>query len=316
MFGYYNGIKSSLRTDDISGIRAIYSSGKARSPGAYEPDGSFVLAANITPRIDSSSLTALITGVDATTAGELEYYTFTVPSGTSGTMVVNVQSSGLSLLAPTLTVYNSSQQQIRYQSGAGQYGTTLSVTIRGISAGQLYYVEVAGADSSAFETGAYGLTLNFGTGSNPTVPLPNTQDPNGNPEHSGGGNPENAPVDHDDGQDTMAAQPQTSAAQPPVATPASVSSSNVALLFGSGHVAALTSASAFAGLAAKAAGVHPGTTSWVAAVPPSAPIQSGGGDESSEALPPLDPNDLPPATVPRAPAPVNPDLAWQGQASL
>jgi hypothetical protein len=324
MFGYYNGIKSSLRTDDINGIRSLYSSGNPRSAGAYEPDGSFTQAANIS----SSTLTALITGVDVTTAGELEYYTFTVPSGTSRTMVVNVQSAGLSLLAPTLTVYNSSEQQIGYESGARQYGTTVSVTITGVSAGQQYYVKVAGADSSAFGTGAYALTLNFGTGANPKVPLPNTEDPNGNPEHSGGGSPENAPVDNDgDGQDTLAAQPQTNSTQPGVATPASASTASgaivSALLASAERSPALFISFARGGLAAAAA--LPGTASWAAAVPPSAPIESGGGDESSsEALPPLDLNDLPRALpalpdtelTPQAPAAVSPDLAWHGQPSL
>src|SRR5205807_2244991 len=52
---------------------------------------------------------------------------------------------------------------------------------------QVFYVKVQGADSTAMSTGAYALTLNFGTGASPTVPLPNTQTLNGNPISSGGG---------------------------------------------------------------------------------------------------------------------------------
>ena len=50
----------------------------------------------------------------------------------SGSLTVNVQSSGLSLLAPTLTVYDAFQTQIGYVSGAGQYGTSLSLTVNGV----------------------------------------------------------------------------------------------------------------------------------------------------------------------------------------
>src|SRR5205807_1788068 len=63
---------------------------------------------------------------------------------------------------------------------------TATVTIN-VSAGQQYYIVVAGANATAFGTGAYALTLNFGSGAAPTVAPPNTQTPNGNPLNGGGG---------------------------------------------------------------------------------------------------------------------------------
>ncbi|HMC89754.1 MAG TPA: matrixin family metalloprotease, partial [Gemmataceae bacterium] len=188
MQGTYQ-IKYGLSSDDLAGIRAIYSGGNARTPdvywGAPTPNNSFTNAADLTSQI--SSLTALLQNLDITTAGNNEYFKFTVPSGSQSTFTVKVQSSGLSMLAPSMTVYNSSQVSVGSASGAGQYGTTLSVSISGASAGQVYYVKVTGADTTAFGTGAYALTLNFGTGASPTVPLPNTQLLNGNPIVSGGG---------------------------------------------------------------------------------------------------------------------------------
>jgi Matrixin len=305
MFTYYTKVKSALTSDDIGGARAIYSNGNPRSAGAYEPDGSFSQAANITSQINTTSLTALITGVDVTTAGELEYYTFTVPSGTSGTMVVNVQSSELSLLAPNLTVYNSSQQQIGYESGAGQYGTTLSVTITGVSAGQQYYVEVTGADTSAFGTGAYALTLNFGTGANPTVPIPDTEDPNGSPLHTGGGSPQKAPL-----TDLFESQPDNPTQT--IAVPAVSGNSAGALVI---PVLAADQANALALAISPAALVAslprpalPVTTASAASAPPSIPVvgsrvESGGEDEPSTTfLPVEEPEDSGPG-VPVLPAP-------------
>ncbi len=64
--------------------------------------------------------------------------------------------------------------QIAYETGLGQYGTTLTVT-PSITAGSTYYIRVAGADTSAMGTGNYAITINTGTGASPTVPLPNTQ---------------------------------------------------------------------------------------------------------------------------------------------
>src|SRR5207253_914630 len=110
-------------------------------------------------------------------------------SGTSGNLVVKVQSKGLSLLAPTLTVYDANQCQKVFISGAGQYGTTLSTTLTGVSAGLVYYVVVDNADNSAFGTGAYFLGLNFGAGTTPSATPPSTATLNGNPFTSGGGQP-------------------------------------------------------------------------------------------------------------------------------
>ena len=55
------------------------------------------------------------------------------------------------------------------RAGPSIDGATLSVSVSGVQAGMTYYVAVQGADSSVFSTGAYALTLNLGTGANPTV---------------------------------------------------------------------------------------------------------------------------------------------------
>src|SRR5262249_114872 len=95
---------------------------------------------------------------------------------------------GLSLLAPTLTVYAADMTTVLGSaSGAGQYGSTISVSLNSVTPGQLLYVEVAGADATAFGTGAYAMTLNFGTGPSPAVPLPVTTTPNGDVISAGGG---------------------------------------------------------------------------------------------------------------------------------
>jgi hypothetical protein len=107
---------------------------------------------------------------------------------------LNVQSSGLSLLSPKVTVYASDEQTVLGSaSGLNQYGTTLTVTIPNVSSGEQFYIKVQGADSTAFSTGNYAMTLNFGTGASPTVPLPNTMTLNGCPLSGGGGQADSLP---------------------------------------------------------------------------------------------------------------------------
>jgi hypothetical protein len=291
MYGSYNGTKRGLATDDISGIRAIYSNGNPRSPDRYHQGasshgatfqaaafqatnlqrsndqganfqgandqgassqlansqaatfqvsndlgsndqasndqasndqgsndqganfqaakvqgasfplanfqavnsqaasiGSFATAVDLTAQIDPVALTASVTGLDMTHATDQEYYTFTAPSGTAGTLQVAAQSQGLSLLAPKLTVYAADQQTVLASaSGAGQYGTTLAVTVNGVAAGQQFYVKVTGADTSVFGTGAYALNLTFGNNPLPAAPSPVTTTAAGLVKVTGGG---------------------------------------------------------------------------------------------------------------------------------
>jgi hypothetical protein len=186
----YNCVKTTLSADDIAGAQYLY--GGARAPDAYNSggasNGSIATAANLNSLINQSTLTALVPNLDLNTIGQAEYFTFNAPSATTGTLKLNVQSSGLSLLAPNVTVYGPNGQTVLASaSGLNQYGTTLSLTVSGVTAGEQLYVKVQGADSTVFSTGNYAMTLNFGNGASPTVPLPYTTVPDGNPINGGGG---------------------------------------------------------------------------------------------------------------------------------
>ncbi len=191
MYSSYNGIKGGLAADDITAIRSVYSSGAARAPDAYAPNGgnhSFGTAANLNSLIDPNALTATVNNLDSTTTSDNEYFTFNAPQNTTGTLNVTVQSAGLSLFSPQVTVYASDQQTVLGSAnGLNQYGATLSIPISNVTPGQQFYVKVQPATTSAFGTGRYAMTLNFGSGSSPTV---NTSYPafaDGTPQTSSGG---------------------------------------------------------------------------------------------------------------------------------
>jgi hypothetical protein len=191
MYGTYFGVKSSLTSDDISGVRAIYSGGNPRA-GDSSTNDTVATATDVSSSIDQNSLTALVTSVDITTTSDVDYYTFLAPNTSGPTLTVNVQSAGLSMLTPSVTLYASDGSTVLAStSDAGHLGgINLSLSYTGGIAGQQFYVKVAGADSTVFSTGQYAITLNMGGGPSPTVPLPNTQTPNGSPIHGGGGQPE------------------------------------------------------------------------------------------------------------------------------
>ncbi len=188
MYSAYTGNKPALTSDDIAGIRSIYSNNNPRTPDGYNYSNySVQTAADLTPWI--SPITKLVIGgaMDITSTSQVEFFTAVAPLGTSSQLKVTVQSSGLSLLSPAVYVYDSSINLVGWASGAGQRGTTLNVTVNGVTAGARYYVGVVGADSSPFGTGKYAFAMNFGPYATPAVPPPNTVTANGNPLSGGGG---------------------------------------------------------------------------------------------------------------------------------
>jgi hypothetical protein len=183
MYGTYNGIKQALATDDTAGIQSIYG---ARNFDQFNTGGArnntFSTATNINSFIASNAQVA-IPGLDNTTIGDSEWYYVNVPSTTTGTMTVTVQSSNLSSLSPKLVVYNSALGLVGQASAPNSLGATISVTTTA-TAGQGYYYKVLAAGGPG-PIGSYGLLVNFGSQSQPPIPPPNTVVPS-QPDQGGG----------------------------------------------------------------------------------------------------------------------------------
>jgi hypothetical protein len=192
MFGNYVGVKSyGLAWDDVAGIRSLYSAGAPRSPDGFGFNTStFQTAADLTGAFDPVTQTLVGASLDLTYPGQAEYFRFMAPPGAGSQLTVTVQSSGLSLLSPSLTLYDADQQPIATASGYSQFGTAITATAASVKPNQLFFLRVSGADASAFGTGHYGLIVNFGSGLSPTVSPPNTATPNGVPNVGIGGWPE------------------------------------------------------------------------------------------------------------------------------
>jgi hypothetical protein len=191
MYGTYTGIKQALASDDIAGIQSIYGT---RQYDQFNVGGvrnnTVLCAANINSYITSNAQIA-IPALDITTSGDCEWFVVNVPSSTTGTMSVSVQSSNLSSLAPKLQVFNSSLGLVGTASAPNTFGATITVSLCGVSASQQFYFKVLAAGGPG-PIGGYGLLVNFGSQSQSPIPPPNTvvaQQPN-----QGGGTINNSQV--------------------------------------------------------------------------------------------------------------------------
>ncbi len=212
MYATYNTIKTTLHSDDQNGIRHIYSNDNARKHDRYDrpsTNNTWSDASNITGPLVRSSKSAIIEELDITSTSDVDYYKVNIPSWAGNTLTVRVQSTGLSMLAPKVTLYNGSGGVISTSTGTSS--STLTVSTSGIQNNEWYYIRVEGANGTVFGTGAYGLTLDLGASSTPVIPLPNTQTANGSPLHSGSAIPDGyGPV----GSDTVAPAAPTIAVSP------------------------------------------------------------------------------------------------------
>ncbi len=193
MYPVYEGVKTVLSADDIAGIRSIYSANLPRMTDNYLGLNSTILtAANLDSTINMSTLTALEYNLDIATAGQAEFFSVDAPSGTNGTFSVSAQSLGLSLLTPKITVYAADMLTVLGSAtGTGYSGSDPTVSLTGVTAGERFYVEVQGANTTQMGTGDYALGMSFNAAAVvPTEASPIIAYPNGTPLHGGGGSPD------------------------------------------------------------------------------------------------------------------------------
>ena len=168
MYANYGGAKQALTSDDTTGIQSIY--------GARPPDtagnNSYTRATDITPYINGAGQVSLA-NLGITTSNDVDWYKVTVPTQTVGTMTVTMQSSNLSSLIPSVTVYNASLQVAGGSTGTN-YGDTASVTVSGIQPGQVWYIKALAGTTGPGYVGANGLLVNFGSSPQSAIAPPYT----------------------------------------------------------------------------------------------------------------------------------------------
>ncbi|RIK82505.1 MAG: hypothetical protein DCC68_06330 [Planctomycetota bacterium] len=172
MYAYITGVYSGLTADDIAGVQSIYG---ARSQDSYD-----AIAANDTfaaaTVLSVGSTGTKSTAADLTSMADVDYYKVTAPTGTDGSLRVTLDARGKSLLAPKLSVYDSSGNFVTSADAGGNYGSYVTVELAGLTAGQSYYLVADGATSDAFGMGAYQISVEFGT-TGETQPPPDQPPP-------------------------------------------------------------------------------------------------------------------------------------------
>ncbi|MDC0936923.1 Ig-like domain-containing protein [Pirellulales bacterium] len=107
---------------------------------------------------DEGTAPSIVYG-DITSNSDRDFFELRTPGDYVGPATLQLRSDGISLLAPTLTLYDESEQVVSQLSSASTDGDVLVLQIPTVAPDQRYYVEVTGAAADLYGIGGYSLVL-------------------------------------------------------------------------------------------------------------------------------------------------------------
>jgi hypothetical protein len=167
------GYRTGLGASDVAAVRALYG---VRSPDAYDAavaGGNDAMSrATALPSVNGQ----LVAAADIGTAADVDYFKFGTPllTATLSSVVVRVKASGISLLTPSLTVYDAAGRVVGSASTTDPLNNDLTVRFTPGLLGGTYYAKVTGAAGSPFGVGGYKVAADFLSLGGVLAPITNT----------------------------------------------------------------------------------------------------------------------------------------------
>jgi hypothetical protein len=178
MYGSYRGLRT-LNSLDIADIQALYGTPAPDSlalAGANVPSTAWALQA---PPGAPANASLSVTG-DLNSSTDVNYFKYTTGWLNPNGLTVKLQTSNQSLLAGKIAIYSSGGWLLGSANASGP-GQDLSLSLGLVAPNTSYYILVDRASGTAFNQGAYQLTV-ISNPNAPTVSAPGTPAP-----HSDGG---------------------------------------------------------------------------------------------------------------------------------
>ncbi len=149
MYTIYQGPRTAPSSSDIAALQALYGARVADSAA----NATFANAPTISlPDIQGS----------LATAGDADLYQYTLPSTANTTATFTVQTGGLSLLTPRVTVYDAQGNPLGTAATTSPLDGGTSVQVNNLVPGATYYIQVQGARTDVFGVGSYRLKIDSG----------------------------------------------------------------------------------------------------------------------------------------------------------
>lgn len=160
MFDTFNH-NLALSVSDLAAIHALYG---VRAPDSNEGSiGNNTIKDATRIKFDSSfdGSTPLVVFGDVSTPTDVDDFYLPNLDTYSGPVSVRLQTTGISLLAPKLSITDAKGTVLAAAEGSGVAGDTLTLTLPQVAAGAKYYLRVEAAPGATFAVGRYGLAVTF-----------------------------------------------------------------------------------------------------------------------------------------------------------
>lgn len=148
--------QATLSPSDIQNIQALY--------GIRSPDPSNNTITTATP-ISQPPLyigtTPLVAYGNLASPSDTDFYWVRPPLLYSGTVTIQVQTSGISFMQPEVQVFNQNFKLLGEAQSTSELGDIVTVQLPGVQPFQRYFIEVDSPATDVFGTGRYALSVTY-----------------------------------------------------------------------------------------------------------------------------------------------------------
>ena len=143
---------------DLYGIRSVDFNEGTKGNNTLR-DATRILFSQVSGGFDGS--TPVVGYGDIGSATDLDYFDVRTLAGYSGPMTFRVQTTGISLLAPRVSLIDINGRVLQTKVGANTNGTVVTIKIPSSVPDGQYYLRIQADPSSTYEFGRYGLAVTF-----------------------------------------------------------------------------------------------------------------------------------------------------------
>jgi hypothetical protein len=147
--------RTELGPSDVNAIQNLY--------GARPPDGSngtLQTARRIDPvsaQHGSSAVRPDVVFAELSCPDDVDYYSLVTPANYRGPLTLRLQTAGVSLLEPRLTLFDPAGQVVGEASATDPFGSVLTVHLDQVQPNATYHARVQRAEGTGFGIGRYAL---------------------------------------------------------------------------------------------------------------------------------------------------------------
>ena len=164
MFPNVNG-RLVLSASDVAAIRNLYGlrgmdlNEDVKKTNDAIKDASRIRYSAVSGGFDGS--TPVIQYGDLSSLTDVDYFVIKPLVGYSGAMTFRVQTTGISILAPKITLMDRNGVVLATRQSSSSKGDTLSITLASVAPDRDYYLKVEASPTATYRVGRFGVAVTF-----------------------------------------------------------------------------------------------------------------------------------------------------------